>query len=807
MSWFMIGPALILSLAAFEKEPAPAIDPSSLTLGRWVLRADVPAQRWEDAFVTGNGRHGAMVMGRTSNERITNVHEELFLRNWDRSIVGVPDIAEHLPEMRRLIASGENAKAGFVYAKAMEQAREMGTEEVWECTPHPAFDLCIDHATIGKTDGYANQLDLETGEVLCRWQGTDAGVEQRVFSSRIHDVNVVLLKAPAGGELNLTLSLKETPGREGMHYDFDLDHAFRSVHSKAEPGWLSYHADYQVDRGGYEGLARVTVKGGTMAGAGDGLKIAHAEEILILIRITPLEDASESVGAEVRAELSGMPDEYESLLAPHAAEHGEMFRRVTLDLGEEERWKTATTPELLQQIETGGVTPLYLEMVHALGRYLLISSCGKYPPPLMGIWGGGWKADWAGGFVLDSNLNLAISAAGMGNLPECVESYARYIEGCLPGWRLNAKRTLGTRGFLPAYYGRPDKGYMTHKNTNTWYYICTAGWNIRPLYDYALLSGDRTFMKERVLPLYLETGDFYEDYLIEDDQGVFHITPGCSPENQVVMPDGSRPQLADDCTIDIAVAREVHQILVELGEQFGLASEQIAKWRHVRDNLPPYRINEDGALAEWAPEQYPDVYNHRHNSHLYPIFPGYEFFQDASMLALRNAAHVALQKRIEKAHLISHPQLSGHGVVFACQMSARLHDVKNVRALLQKVATSSFHYNSMVSSHCPDHLYYNLDVALAYPRVLMEMLVFSYPGNIDLMPAWPKEYGDGRITGVLVRGGHRLDMAWKDGELESITLFAGADGEIVLRCGNRARTLDLKAGDTYRFDGQLGSMG
>lgn len=791
------------SMHEFKFVTSSEVNPDRLTSGRWVVRADKPAKRWEDAFVTGNGRHGTMVMGQTSNERITCVHEEIFLRNWDRDIVGVPELAQYLPRMRQFIANGENESAGFVYEHAMKQAEEMGASKVWELMPHPAFDLCIDYQSSGTPTSYSNQLDLETGEVLCRWNGEKSGVEQRVFSSQIHNVNVVSLKASAGQTLNLTLSLNETPGREGKNYDFDLDNAFRMVRSEASPGWLSYHADYQVDRGGYEGLARVTTKGGTLSQQGNLLLVSNAEEVLVVIRVTPLEDGSESKRYALKKELAMIPAEYHELLSPHARKHGEMFRRVTLDLGAEKLWKTTTTPQLLQQIADGGVNALYLEMVHAMGRYLLISSSGKYPPPLMGIWGGGWKADWAGGFVLDSNLNLAISAAGMGNLPECVESYAGYIEGSLPGWRLNAKRTLGCRGFLPAYYGRPDKGYMTHKNPNTWYYICTAGWNLRPLYDYALLSGDTAFMKERVLPLYLEMADFYEDYLVKDKQGVLHITPGCSPENQVIMPNGERPQLADDCTIDIAVAREVHQILIELGEQFGLPSDQIAKWKRVMENIAPYRINEDGALAEWAPKRYKDVYNHRHNSHLYPIFPGYEFFQSGSKPELRKAAHVALEKRIEKAHLINHPQLSGHGIVFACQMAARLGDVKNVRALLEKIATSSFHYNSMVSSHCPDGLYYNLDVGLSYPRVLMEMLVFSHPGHIELMPAWPKEYADGSIKGVLVRGGHKIDITWKDGKLKSAVLYAGLNDHCVVKYDNVTKTLKLKTGETYKLDSQL----
>ena len=779
-----------------------------LSSGRWALHTVQAAERWEDAFVTGNGRHGTMVMGQVGKERITQVHEEIFLRNWDRKIVGVPDISEHLPEMRRLIANGKNKQAGFVHGKAIEQTNKMGAEKVWELTPHPAFDLCVDHATIEKPVSYNNQLDLETGQVLTRWKIKNQGVEQRVFSSQSKNVNVVSLKAMEGQRLNLNLSLKETPGREGMHYDFDLDDAFKSISTESEmsdknTAWLNYHADYQVDQGGYEGLARITIKGGKMLDQENGLTIKNADEILIIIRVIPLEDGSQTKLEEVKTELTEMPLEYTDLLTPHAKKHGEMFLRVTLDLGAKTQWKTTTTEQLLQQIKSDGVNALYLEMVHAMGRYLLISSSGKFPPPLMGIWGGGWRADWAGGFVLNSNLNLAVSSAGMGNLPESVESLAEFIEGSLPGWRLNAKKILGTRGLLPAYYGRPDKGYATHKNPSHWYTTSTAGWVIRPLYDYALLSGDTKFMKERVLPLYLEMANFYEDYLVKDSMGVYHITPGTSPENQVIMPNGDRPRLAYDCTIDIAVSREVYQILIELGEQFGLPSEQIDKWKEVRKNIASYRINEDGALAEWAPKEYPEVYNHRHNSHLYPIFPGYEFFQSDGTPELRKAAHVAIKKRIELRHLIDMPQLAGHGIVFAAQMASRLHDVNSVKALLEQIATNSFHYKSMVTSHFPDHLCYNLDVALSYPRVLMEMLVFSHPGNIDLLPGWYADLPDGSIKGVLVRGGHKIDLAWANGKLTSAVLYVGKDDKINVTYGDLKNSISVKTDSVYKFDEEL----
>ena len=111
-----------------------------------------------------------------------------------------------------------------------------------------------------------------------------------------------------------------------------------------------------------------------MTAEGDSLRITDAEEVLVLIRITPLEEARLSVHSSVQKELSGLPLDYGKLLKPHSRIHGEMFRRMQLDLGCSSDWKTVPTEKMLSTIHECGVTPLFLEQIHAMGRYLLISS-------------------------------------------------------------------------------------------------------------------------------------------------------------------------------------------------------------------------------------------------------------------------------------------------------------------------------------------------------------------------------------------------------------------------------------------------
>lgn len=131
---------------------------------------------------------------------------------------------------------------------------------------------------------------MESGVTTVWGCGSSNGKEE-VFSSRIENINVIRLKAGKAGKLHVRLNLEETPGRKGMHFDHNLDSAFCTVNSAAEQGWLTYHAKYRFDSGGYDGLARVLPRGGNMICDGYGLEITDADEILILLRITPWEEA------------------------------------------------------------------------------------------------------------------------------------------------------------------------------------------------------------------------------------------------------------------------------------------------------------------------------------------------------------------------------------------------------------------------------------------------------------------------------------------------------------------------------------
>jgi alpha-L-fucosidase 2 len=777
--------ALLLTVLPLSAAP--------ISSGRWVAFSQQPATAWQDSFVTGNGNHGTMVCGTPGSERVICVHSELFIRGFDRSKVTVPEIAKLLPEVRRQCVVGGGwlqHAANMATGEARNQLAAMGAPQVWPLCPHPAFDLNLHSTPSGAVTDFRRELDMETGETRTTWRDGAGGYEQCVFSSRIADVNVVRLRGLDGKKLTVELSLTETPGRSGNLYDLNIGGGIREVKSGAEPGRLFYKAKYHPDHGGYEGLARVTTKGGSSEVVNGRLSVKDATEILVVLRVTAWDDGEKTVGEEAGKRLAALPADYDALLAPHAEKHGEMFRRVALDMGCAAQWKTKPVETMLAEIKANGPTPFFYEQMHAMSRNLLISSCGKYAPPLQGIWGGGWKPEWIGGFVLDTNLNLAISNVSVGDLPECAESYFGYVARVLPGWRLNAKNYLGCRGFLVPHYSDPESGYLCHFiNTYPWmYWTAGAGWNLMPFYEHAMITGDGAFLRKRVLPLYREMADFYEDWLTKGPDEKLHSVPSISPEN---FTNGSL--MTRDATMDVAVAREVFSHLVTMGRMLKLDARDIAKWQSFLDRLPAYRVNGDGALAEWCDPSFPDNYAHRHSSHLYPVFPGTEFLRPGADPVLLKATQVALDKRFAT------DTDSAHGLIHVALMAARLHDTAKVAANLDRFARREYVYGGLVTSHNPRHEIYNLDSVLSLPRLMAEMAAFSQPGRIELLPAMPEQFPDGKLTGIRIHGGHKLDIEWKEGRLVSATVHGGRQDVIDVVYRGASCSLALKKDQNFPY--------
>lgn len=793
----------------------PAIRRRAATLGRLLLllpvavyadqppergvRSVVPGKRWEDAFVTGNGRMGALLFGSPAHGTFVANHCRLFLPLGNREIV--PDLAPHLPELRRIIREKHYGEAmNFWLGKAKEQGYPGLT---WTDKFHPGVIIEIRQPPEGEIRDYERTQNFATGEVIERWCDRRGEFSRRFFVSRPDNLIALVVTGPVPCELGF-------PG---------ITQELIDSHQTIGPDWVTCHNIYRKGKGGFDTAVRV-------------VRRQEGRETLLLIRIAPWKTpmpkdqshawatspdhpdfkatgaytavpplAESSVVAYRAADdaaallplmvasLGDVPTDYGRLLTPHASEHGALFNRVTLDLGGGAD-RARTSEDLLEVAGREQRLPAALtEKLYDAGRYMLICSAGEAPPNLQGIWTGSWNANWSGDYTLNSNIQAAIACGYSANLADLMEGYFRTMEDFYPDWRLNAERIYGCRG---VFTNSRASNNALELHWGTWqgvFWTAGCGWLASFFCDHADYTGDREFLLERCVPLLKEIALFYEDFLTEtDDEGRVVFIPTYNPETSCGI----------NATMDIAVAREMLTKLIAACRDLGIERDNLPRWEALLAALPDYPVDAQGQLPEFPGGKVNP--KHRHHSQLYPCFQSFDPLFETNP-TLRAAAEATVRAKIAAAE--HGGEDSSFGRVQAGASAAYLGMAEEAYSRLEIMATRRSMNPSLITSHNPNARAFNTDGNGGIPQIMNMMLVFSRVGRIDLLPALPAAWPAGSIRGVRARGGFELDLEWSQGKLRRVGIHSLVGGKTKVRYRDASVELTLKPGELAILDGEL----
>ncbi|HUW18166.1 MAG TPA: glycoside hydrolase family 95 protein [Sedimentisphaerales bacterium] len=771
------------------------------------------AEKWDHAMPTGNGQVGALVFGKIENETIVLNHDSLFLRTRKPTL---PDISEHLPKVRKLVAEGRYEEAARYYKENVKAEYDYQGSDSY----HPAFDVTVDMPMAGKITDVYRAVNFETGEVIVSWKHEDITYRRKVFVSREDSVVVISIGASKPGMINCKVGLLPTglkreelgAGRSvhvprfpiGRVAKIRLDKVPITFNLSAENDWLTLVGRYDggteyrlVGGGEYGGCARVIVSGGSAKTSQLQVGAENADEVLAIVKLFANKQSTDAL-ERIREDIKNLSADYDQLLKRHAAVHRELFMRVELDLGGRERDRKLPNMKLVNEAQYGQALHALYERMFDFGRYALICSSGTkgMPANLQGIWNGEYGPPWAADYHVDVNIEMNYWQALPGNMAEILLPYIDYYESMLDDFRANARNIAGCRGILAAGSG------TTHGLAGLDWCCWTAGagWLAQLFYDYWLFTGDRDFLEKRAVPFMREVALFYEDFLVKGKDGRYVFIPSVSPEN---VPSNKTSLYTINATMDIAIARELLNNLCEACEVLGIEKEGVARWRQMVTKLPAYMLNEDGALREWCHPDFEDNYEHRHMSHMYPVYPGLEITREHTP-RLFKACRAAMGKKMsefEYACVWSY--------VWAATILARLEQGDEALEALEVVArgyTLPNLFTTLWLYNWKEPMY-QFEAASGIPAAMMEMLLFSEPGTIKLLPALPKAWPEGHIKGLRARGRFEVDIYWSDGRLTKTIIRSPLGNSVKVRYGSKVVELKTKSGKSYEFDGNLKRQG
>jgi len=757
---------LSISLLA-QQDMATAIssknfDPATL------LWYDAPAKKWEDALPVGNGRIGAMVFGRNAEERI-QLNEETYWSGGPYSTV-VKGGYKVLPEIQKKVFEEKYLQAHNLFGRHL-----MGypVEQMkYQCLAN----LHLFFKNQDSIRNYKRWLNLQTGIAGTAYTANGITYLREVFASVPDQVIVVRITASQPGSISLTANLRGE--RNQTHSNYATDY-FKMDGFGTDGLILSgKSADYMGVEGKlrYEARIKAVTEGGSIRTDDVDLIIENASTVTLYFAAATNFVNYKDVSADQHQRVDNYfkkiaSKSFEQMAAAMQTDHQQLFNRVALQLTNTAN-SYLPTPERVKKIQTEP-DPSLAALTYQFGRYLMIGSSrpGTEPANLQGIWNDNMNPMWDSKYTTNINTQMNYWPVESGNLSECAEPLFRMIKELTDQGTQVAKEHYGARG------------WVFHQNTDlyrvaapmdgpTWGTFTVGGaWLCTHLWEHYQYTMDPNFLKE-AFPLMEGSVQFFLDFLVPHPNGKWLVTnPSTSPEN---FPDGggNKPYF-DEVTagfregtticagssIDMQILYDLFGYYIEAAKVLGKEDAFVEQVRTARAKLVPPQIGKDGSLQEWADDWKSLEKNHRHFSHMYGLYPGKVLYEKRTP-ELINAYKKVLEERGDGS--------TGWSRAWKMALWARLKDGnranKIYKGYLKEQCTASFF------AICSRAM--QVDGSFGASAAITEMLLQSQEGFIQLLPALPDEWSEGRFKGVCARGGFELDYSWANKKITALNILS-----------------------------------
>lgn len=691
---------------------------------------------WREGFVSGNGHSGINVFGAIRNEVVLLNRGDLWYGLIQSEL---PNISAALTKMRAIREkTGDYVAANKVLAEAIAQSGYRAACSV----PLPLGELKMERIFGGQYTDYSRTLDMDSGEITVSWKQNGFSYNRRYFVSDEKDAVVIQIESGAEDGYFFFLGARDERDSE-FPCPADIK---KSVRIRYGADWIVYTG--KNDDGKEFGAVLWLATDGSAEKAEGGIRVTKARNIKILVKL--FSDLRQLDEKKILEELQEM-EEYAVLLRSQKKRMKKKYGGTEVSFY---RGRMHANEELIYACRNSKLTVELIEKLYRFGRYLFVSgTCREgLPFPLYGLWHGDYSAQWSQN-ILNENLQLIYSHVFVGNLRESLIPVFDYFDGMLEEYREVARKVFGCRGIVIHGYSCPGMGKIAVNVPVITNWTGAAAWIGSFYYRYARSCKDAEFIKNRAIPFLREVCLFYRDFLYRDGRGKIEIYPSVSPENSPGNFINERFETlshpmptAVNATMDVALIKEVIGEFLELAEE-GEDKTFCRELKEIAADLPQYR-EEDGVLKEWCYSAFRENHDHRHFSHLYPLWPGDEI---NSTHPYYKYCERAVQKRTEKG---LHHQ-SAWSLTHLSSIYCRLHDGERAMECLRYLICGDLLNNFFMvhndwrgmgwSLFTNDLAPVQMDANMGYVSAIQEMLIHWNGKVLEILPALPDSIKRGKV--------------------------------------------------------------